>query len=328
MGVRVRRPEAINFASEYETPDFRVPFGNTSAMPRDVLLTVGSEIIEAPMSWRARFFEYRAYRGVLNELFEEDDAWLWTAAPKPTMGDAMYDHSYPIEPSLDVSEQRRTLIESRRYCTTEAEPIFDAADVMRFGKDLFVNHSFTTNRKGYEWLKRHLVPKGFRCHFIDFPRDTAPMHIDTNFVPLNDSTILLNPERYPRPWVVRLLEANGWKIIDGCVSGLPVPARSQCSAWLGMNVLSVDAKRILVDELEPTLMELLVKHGFEPIPCPIRGLAEFGGGLHCSTVEIKREGRLESYFPHIDELEAKAGNGPLCFAPEGADEPAPYAGKL
>ena len=41
-------------------------------MPRDVLLTVGNEIVEATMSIRARFFEYRNYRSLLNEYFERD----------------------------------------------------------------------------------------------------------------------------------------------------------------------------------------------------------------------------------------------------------------
>jgi len=323
LGCNVRRPEGINFDVPTHTPDFHVPFGNTAAMPRDVLLTVGNEIIEAPMSWRARFFEYRAYRKLLNELFDEDDGWQWTAAPKPTMNDSMYDLTYPVEPDLETSAPRKERIEKRLYCTNETEPIFDAADVMRLGKDVFVNHSFTTNRKGYHWLKRRLAPKGFRIHFFDFPQDYAPMHVDTNFVPLSRNVVLVNPERMPRPWVLRLLEKNGWKAVKGCVSGLAIPARSQCSAWLGMNVLSVDEKTVLVDSLETSLMELLHSHGFETIPIAIRGLAEFGGGLHCSTVDIRRESVLESYFPHIDELEAR---GEEChFAPFGAESPRAYA---
>ena len=31
--------------------------------------------------------------------------------------------------------------------TTEEEPLFDAADVLRFGKDLIVQRGFTTNLK-------------------------------------------------------------------------------------------------------------------------------------------------------------------------------------
>lgn len=320
LGVRVRRPEGFDFDRPVQTPDFAVPYGNTSAMARDVLLTVGNEIIEAPMSWRSRFFEYRAYRKMLNELFEEDGNWLWTAAPKPTMADSMYNLDYPVDPTKDASPERRKLIESRIYCTKEAEPHFDAADVMRFGKDLFVNNSYTTNRKGYEWLRRHLSPKGFRVHFFDFPQDYAPMHVDTNFVPLNSHTVMLNPERMPRPWVMRLLKDNGWQTIEGVVSGQPIPEMSQCSEWLALNILSVDEKTVLVEESELPLMERLDKHGFTCIPVPIRGLAEFGGGLHCSTTDIRRESVFESYFPQIDHLEARGED--VHFAPYGAESPA------
>ena len=60
-----------------------------AAMPRDILIVVGDEIIEAPMAWRSRFFEYRAYRPLLKEYFKRGAKW--TTAPKPLMSDDLYD---------------------------------------------------------------------------------------------------------------------------------------------------------------------------------------------------------------------------------------------
>ena len=68
------------------------------------------------------------------------------------------------------------------------------------------------------------------------------MHIDTNFVPLNDNTLMLNPKRPPRPWVLRLLRENGWKTIIGTSNGIPTHPLSHCSEWLSCNVLSIDEK--------------------------------------------------------------------------------------
>lgn len=62
-------------------------------MPRDILLVVGNEIIEAPMAWRSRFFEYRAYRPLIKEYFRKGAKW--TTAPKPTMADELYDQVRP-----------------------------------------------------------------------------------------------------------------------------------------------------------------------------------------------------------------------------------------
>ena len=73
---------------EYETPDFKST-GMYAAMPRDIIIAIGNEIIEAPMAWRARFFEYRAYRELMKEYFK--GGAKWTTAPKPTMSDALYD---------------------------------------------------------------------------------------------------------------------------------------------------------------------------------------------------------------------------------------------
>lgn len=290
-------------------------------MPRDVLLTVGNEILEAPMSWRSRAFEYRAYRKLLGEYFESDPNFSWTAAPKPTYSDDMYHLDFPHE-GLGRDAERAELSQRRIYCHTESEPIFDAADVMRFGRDLFVLNSFTTNRKGYDWLRRHYNAKGLRVHFIDFPDDTAPMHMDVNFVPLNRNTIMLNPVRPPRPWVRSLLEENGWKVIVGKSAGIPVSPLSQCSEWLALNVLSIDEKRVLVEAQETPLMDILSAHGFEPIPVPLRSIAEFGGAFHCCTTDVFREGALESYFPHIDDLEEK---GLECqFAPFADEAPEVY----
>ena len=46
-GVTVRRPD---FSKSYKMPDFEAPCGLHVAMPRDILMVIGNEIIEAPMA--------------------------------------------------------------------------------------------------------------------------------------------------------------------------------------------------------------------------------------------------------------------------------------
>ena len=72
-GVTVRRPEVAegDFAQPYKTPDFESKCGLYAAMPRDILLIVGNEIIEAPMAWRSRYFEFRPYRKLIKEYFQK-----------------------------------------------------------------------------------------------------------------------------------------------------------------------------------------------------------------------------------------------------------------
>ena len=45
------------------------------------------------------------------------------------------------------------------------------------------------------------------------------------------------------------------------------------------------------------MMEQLDQYGFEVIPVDFFDVGPFGGGLHCATVDIFREGNCEGYFP-------------------------------
>jgi len=133
-GVIVRRPEILDHGKAYSTPDFSSS-GLYAAMPRDFLIVIGDELIEAPMAWRSRFFEYRAYRPLIKEYFSQGAKW--TAAPKPLMSDELYDEDYPIQ----GVEDRNRLTAEGKFVTTEFEPCFDAADFMRAGTDIFVQRS-------------------------------------------------------------------------------------------------------------------------------------------------------------------------------------------
>ena len=53
--------------------------------PRDVILTVGNEMLEAPMSYRCRWFEYLAYRPLLEKYYDDDPNMRWESAPKPRL---------------------------------------------------------------------------------------------------------------------------------------------------------------------------------------------------------------------------------------------------
>ena len=48
----------------------------------------------------------------------------------------MADSMYRLDYYKATPEERVKLIENRIYCTNETEPIWDAADIMRFGKDM------------------------------------------------------------------------------------------------------------------------------------------------------------------------------------------------
>ncbi|XP_033097232.1 glycine amidinotransferase, mitochondrial-like, partial [Anneissia japonica] len=192
-GVKVRRPDVLDHSKSYSTPDFSST-GLYSAMPRDLLLVVGEEIIESPMAWRCRFFEYRAYRRLMKEYFREGAKW--TTAPKP--------QGY-IE-----SHERLELPARGQFVTTEFEPCFDAADFQRAGKDIFCQLSHTTNRMGVEWLRRQ-IGDDYTIHIVQCV-DDAPMHIDASLCLLRPGLVLVNPER--PCYQIELFSKAGWDVVE------------------------------------------------------------------------------------------------------------------
>lgn len=292
-GVTVTRPDAPDFSKPYATPEW-ASTGLYAAMPRDLLIVVGDEIIEAPMAWRSRYFEIHAYRRLLKDYFRRGARW--TAAPRPQLGDELFDAGYQEPPGNagdpgdigDIGDVGDTAFTS---VITEFEPTFDAADFVRCGRDLFVQRSHVTNQLGIEWMRRHLGP-GYRVHEIEI-RDTHPMHIDATFMPLAPGKLLVNAERIGRlPAMFRT-----WDVLEA-----PQPCLADshpmymCSAWVNMNVLMLDEERVLVERGEERMIRALRDWGFTPVPCPFTNFYSFGGSFHCATLDVRRRGTLQSYF--------------------------------
>ena len=188
-GIKVDRPVPLNHNQKISTPDWKVDsmFGCMPA--RDIILTVGNEMLEATMSYRCRWFEYLNYRPLIKKYFELDKNMRHETAPKPRLTDADYREDY-LSDKIGI-QKRLKWTEEKFFVTTEEEPLFDAADVLRFGKDLIVQHGFTTNLKGIDWLRRHF--KDHRVHAVNFPGDPYPIHIDATFTPIKDCLLYTSP---------------------------------------------------------------------------------------------------------------------------------------
>ena len=173
------RPEPVDHKKKFSTPDWSSR-GFCNTCPRDSMLVIGDEIIETPMAWPCRYFETHSYRPLLKDYFRRGARW--TSAPKPQLTGELFD------PDFRLPEKGAPM----RYILTEFEPVFDAADFFRCGRDLFVTRSNVTNASGIEWLRRHLG-ETYRIHEIE-SRCPNPMHIDTTVLPLGPGKLLINPE--------------------------------------------------------------------------------------------------------------------------------------
>jgi len=280
-GVTVRRPERFAWDRPIATPDWSLPSSCYALMPRDVLLVVGDEVIEAPMGWRSRSFEHLAYKSLCKEYFRRGAQW--TSAPRPQLGDLSFDQDFvPMEEG-----------EPQRFLPTEFEPLFDAADVIKCGKDLFVGRSSCCNRFGIEWLQRHLGA-AFAVHEVEI-YDTHPMHIDATFYPLAPGKLLVNPERVRS--VPPMFARAGWDVLVCPEPEMPsTHPMYNCSRWIMMNMLMLDERRVIVSKGEDNFVRTLKQWGFEPIECPFWDFTTIGGGFHCASVDVRRRGAQQSCF--------------------------------
>jgi len=284
-GIVVRRPDRLDHTARFRTPDFESQ-GLYAAMPRDVLSVLGDCIIEAPMGWRQRHFEGRAYNRLLRDYAAAGAGWL--CGPKLRRTDALY----RLDDSWSDPKKRSDDAARGRFVTTEAEPCFDAADMIRCGADVFIQRSQVTNLAGIRWIRRFL-PTGFRLHRLSFD-DPNPMHLDSTIMPLRPGLMMVNPTRPCRQRDVFL--NAGWELVDAPPSTLPDDwPLFLSSPWLSMNLLVLDPKRVVVEEEEEPTIRLMRDLGFTVISLPFRHVYSMGGGLHCATCDIRRDGSGESY---------------------------------
>ena len=295
-GVTVRRPGPLDFGPQLtRTPHFETT-GFLNADVRDVLLIVGDEIIEAPMAQRCRYFEYHRYRPLITEYWKRGAKW--TAAPKPSMSDALYDWNYP-ESDFEFFRGEGNVPDTvgplnGRFITTEAEPCFDAADFARFGRDILAQRSHVTNELGIQWVERHLGPE-YRVHRVKF-RDPGPVHIDATWVPIGEGRVLSCPDRpCLSADVLEMFRKARWEVLYA-PRGIAQAEFHMSSNWLSMNTLMLDSKRVLVEASEEPTIRFFREIGIQPIPVDFKDHYVFGGGLHCATCDIRRRGTLSSYF--------------------------------
>lgn len=273
LGIKVKRPQVVNHSDWFSTPDWKSD-GFYNYCPRDVFLVVGDSIIEAPMTLRCRYFEPNAYKHILVEYLKRGAKWI--SAPKPRLLDDSYNKT-----------------DDEFLVLSNFEPIFDAANVIRAGKDLFFLISSTGNELGCQWLQNYLGSL-YRVH--PCRNLYSSIHIDSTISLLRPGLALLNPERVNSNNLPKSLEKWNkiWcpELVDTGYSG----KHAYSSIWVGMNILMINQHLAIVDKKQIKLINILERNKINVIPLQLRHSRTLGGGFHCVTLDVKRKGNLEDYF--------------------------------
>lgn len=254
-GVEVYRPKPLRFD---------LAGGQYAYCPRDNLLVVGDTVIEAPMSVASRQMEMLCYEDIRNEAIAEGANWI--AAPHPLL---RYEDN----------------VTDGRFALAEKEPVFDAANVCRFGRNLLYLVSNSANVLGAQWLQKALGP--YYSVITTDVYDAA--HIDSTIVSIDEDYVVLNASRVTEsslPWFLKDLEKI-W-ITEDMIVPQAFYKYPYASKWIAINMLALGNKKVICDLDQPRIMDELSKHGFEPIPQQLRHSRTLGGGFHCVTVDLAR----------------------------------------
>ncbi len=265
LNIKVRRPEKTDPSKIFASPDWKSD-GMYNYCPRDILLAIEDTIIETPMSLRSRLFETIAYKDFMMECIETGTKWI--SAPKPRLLDEMYNDT-------DLG----------KIALNEYEPVFDAANVLRAGKDIIYLVSSSGNKTGAKWLQTVLGEK-YKVHLCENMYKYT--HIDTTLTLLREGLVLVNPSRVNKDNLPAVFD--DWEVIQAPeMVDIGYTDIAYGSTWIGMNFIMLNPNLAIVCKQQKALIKLLEKHNIDTIPLELRHARTLGGGFHCVTLDIRRK---------------------------------------
>lgn len=286
LGIKVMRPQELSQVKKFTTPHFE-DHTSPSDNPRDQVLILGNRIIETPSIWRKRFFENDLLKKIFYPYFHAGSPWI--SAPRPTMRDESYDLSYSKN-NLNISDELHS-----NQNPSEFEIMFDAAQCLKFGKDIVMNVSNENHRMGMKWLQG-VIGDVYRIH----PVHLTDHHIDSMFMPIAPGKMLVNTGSMKSKMSLLPKALQSWEMIPVEIESVGDYKLNLASRDIYTNVLPIGPNKIIIfnesETPDKSFTSVLDRHKVEYIHVRLRHARLFGGGAHCVTLDLVRDEKLEDYF--------------------------------
>jgi glycine amidinotransferase len=276
--IIVKRPDPMTAIKEIKTPDWvnvTTPCGNV----RDQFLVIGDEIIETSPMVRGRYFENDHMKRLFHDYFRRGARW--TVAPRSRLLEESFDRSYFDENPPGFDEDNFDIM-------------FDGAQCLKLGTDILFNVSNRNHILGAMWLQRHLGER-FTVHQVRFTDN----HIDGVLLPLRPGTVLIHRRINAKRDELLPPALQKWDAIEFADEPAVTSADEEAmlaSKSINMNVFSIDEERVMINKDAVNTIRALERAGFTPVPAQLRHSRLYAGAFHCSTLDIRRDGGLESYL--------------------------------
>lgn len=279
-GIKVRRPivimsennelklEPINI--EMDTPYFsssvRIPL-----TPRDNFAIMNDTILETSSWQQVRMFDSFAYRDIFMEYFDQGAKWI----------------SMPLNRGIDIPSPEEFI---------DIDPQYDAACMLKYGKDIFTTKEGACNKRGLDWMIR-MFPE-YTFHIVE----NISGHIDTHLTILRPGLLMTHLNRrelpdYFKKWDILNVdpreEPKHAPLIDPTIQDEDFD-----NSVLAVNSLSLDENTIMMYSHyagSTHLRRQFDKHKIEPIFVDLTHSHFFNQGLTCLTLDVCRDGDFIRY---------------------------------
>ena len=231
--------------------------------PRDSIFVHGENSLFAPMAIRSRQHEHEAYKKILVD----------TKQMKINRKDSLYNDSCVGNKNI--------------LALNEDEPCFDAANVLKDNNHVYYLVSNSGNVKGANSLQNIL---GQTAKVEKIEGVYSYMHLDSTLAFLREGLVLVNPSRVKdKSQLPSPLQKH-----DIIYAPEPVDIGyygdyCNSSAWINVNLLSIDENLVVLEENQHNLRKILEQHGIECAMLPMRHARTLGGCFHCVTIDLERD---------------------------------------
>ncbi len=294
LGVKVRRPTVTNFNQTIPLGNFNVLNATAPIVPRDQYMVYGNTVYQTYTSMPDRYLDSLNYYDIFNDMFKE--GYNWISQPPPILENFADNLKWWNDGDRIYHQLHKDNV------------LWHTATMFKCGDALITNNLGPGSQLGLDWMQRNTDAK-----IINNNNTVVDNwgHIDHGFFMTDDNTVFcINKEWVPE--VLRnknIIEMEGlfekfafqdffkdYKSHDG---KLTVDWLERwLNEWKGYaqevafdtNVLVVDSKNIIFSNKQPKLFNLFESMGITCHVCEMRHGIFWESGVHCLTLDIKRQG--------------------------------------
>ena len=239
----------------------------------DTLTKLGVEVV------RPDWMNFQIHDGLYNYCPRDRFLVYGDTVVNPAMMYPCRDMEYQCY--VDILEEAKQIITMPRNGWNF---VLDAANILRLNDKMLMLESASGNKAAYEWMCHHFPDVEIElCNFY------SGVHIDSTVVPLREGLVLFNGSRVDERNVPNVF-ADWEKIYCSDVVAQGFHQYPYASKWIALNMLVVDPQTVIVDKYQTDLIKTLEQHRFTVIPLELRHSRTLGGGFHCVTLDLVREG--------------------------------------